>query len=120
MRSVSLPLRGKLVLLAQAEPFQSTYIAGALASAGATLLGPARTLAELTSLLGNLREVPNAAVIDVALLDAASTSLINQMRARGMAVVSTSSGARADGADFVAPFASFQIAEALEAQLMQC
>lgn len=113
------PLHGRMVLLAQGEPFQSEYIAMSLRGAGATVIGPARNTEELTSLLGKLRDVPSAAVIDAQLLDPTSRALLDQAGGVGMVVVSTASRGSLGDADFVAPFGGFQIVEAVAGRLAQ-
>jgi len=64
------PLDGKLVVLIEEDAPLAEYIGGGLNDSGAQIVGPARTVAEATTLLFRLRTRPLAAIVSMELFGA--------------------------------------------------
>lgn len=108
-----------LILLAEAEPFRADYLRHALHDAGNQLLGPVRAVAEGLALLGNLRERPAAAIVNLRLADGAALTLLDAIEAAGVPLLLIGEPGMAPPAHLahrpclLAPFASYQIVEAV-------
>lgn len=80
-----LPLAGKTVLVVEDEFFVGLEIAQTLESAGAEIVGPARTLEEAAELMSD--GTPDMAVLDVDLDGLYSFDLALDLQRRGIRVV---------------------------------
>jgi hypothetical protein len=119
------PLKDKLILLIEADGFLAGYIGGSIKADGAQVLGPARTVDEAKTLIGNLRQAPHAAVISVDILEAAASVLEEALAHMGIPVLLTLGTARKLPASLVsydvvtAPFAAYQVVHHLRVALAQ-
>jgi CheY-like chemotaxis protein len=86
-------LTGRRVLVVEDEALVAMLVEDALLDAGATVLGPAATVAEALALLER-EEPPHAAVLDLNLAGETSTPVADVLAARGVPfVVATGYGA---------------------------
>jgi len=119
----SLPAR-PLLLLAEAEPFRADYLRHALHDAGAQLLGPVRSVTEGLALLANLRERPAAAIVNLRLSDGSALPLLDALDAGGVPLLLIGEAGMAPPPHLatrpclLAPFASYQIVDAVRALLV--
>ncbi len=85
-------LSGRRVLVVEDEALVAMLVEDALLDAGASVIGPAATVAEALALLE--RESPEAAVLDLNLAGETSTPVADALAARGVPfVVATGYGA---------------------------
>ncbi len=112
-------LFGKLVLLIEEDGFFANYVGQAIISAGAQILGPARSCSEAEMLLGQLQVVPFAVVVSATLWDS-PTSRVGEALVRlnaPLLVLQKSSRnplPSLSGYDVLpAPFAAYQVVEYL-------
>jgi len=85
-------LTGRRILVVEDEALVAMLVEDALLDAGATVIGPAATVAEALALLE--RGVPSAAVLDLNLAGEPSTPIADALTARGIPfVVATGYGA---------------------------
>lgn len=86
-------LKGRRILVVEDEALVAMLVEDALLDAGATVLGPAATVAEALALLE--REAPpDAAVLDLNLAGETSTPVADALAARGLPfVIATGYGA---------------------------
>ncbi|MBX6742189.1 MAG: response regulator [Acetobacteraceae bacterium] len=85
-------LSGRRVLVVEDEALVAMLVEDALLDAGASVIGPAATVAEALALLE--REAPEAAVLDLNLAGETSTPVADALAARGVPfVVATGYGA---------------------------
>ncbi|MBX9701188.1 MAG: response regulator [Acetobacteraceae bacterium] len=86
-------LKGRRILVVEDEALVAMLVEDALLDAGASVLGPAATVAEALALLG--REAPpDAAVLDLNLAGETSTPVADALAARGLPfVIATGYGA---------------------------
>jgi hypothetical protein len=110
-----------LILLAEAEPFRADYLRNALHDAGAQLLGPVRGVAEGLALLARLRDRPAAAIVNLRLADGIALPLLDSLDDAGVPLLLIGEAGMTPPPDFaarpclLAPFASYQIVEAVRA-----
>lgn len=77
-------MRGTTVLVADQEDFESGYVSSALQLAGATVIGPLHSIAEVRALLAQ-EPAPRLAVLGCRLTDGPAWDLIETLRGRGIA-----------------------------------
>jgi CheY-like chemotaxis protein len=87
-------LTGRRVLVVEDEALVAMLVEDALLDAGASVIGPAATVAEALALLE--RETPEAAVLDLNLAGETSTPVADALAARGVPFV-VATGYGADG-----------------------
>jgi CheY-like chemotaxis protein len=87
-------LSGRRVLVVEDEALVAMLVEDALLDAGASVIGPAATVAEALALLE--RETPEAAVLDLNLAGETSTPVADALAARGVPFV-VATGYGADG-----------------------
>ncbi|MBV1799862.1 response regulator [Siccirubricoccus sp. G192] len=87
-------LTGRRVLVVEDEALVAMLVEDALLDAGASIIGPAATVAEALALLA--RERPEAAVLDLNLAGETSTPVADALAARGIPFV-VATGYGADG-----------------------
>lgn len=87
-------LTGQSVLVVEDEALVAMLVEDALLDAGATVLGPAATVAEALALLE--RETPHVAVLDLNLAGETSTPVADALALRGIPFV-VATGYGADG-----------------------
>lgn len=75
----SLPLRGRTILVVEDEQLVAMLIEDALLDAGATVIGPAATVAEALDLLGGT--LPDAAVMDMNLCGESAAPVADRLAA---------------------------------------
>jgi CheY-like chemotaxis protein len=87
-------LTGRRILIVEDEALVAMLVEDALMDAGATIIGPASTVAEALALLERDATLPNAAVLDLNLAGETSTPVADVLAARGVPfVVATGYGA---------------------------
>ncbi|WP_149538205.1 response regulator [Siccirubricoccus phaeus] len=85
-------LNGRRILVVEDEALVAMLVEDALLEAGATVLGPAATVAEALALIE--RDLPEVAVLDLNLAGETSTPVADVLAARGVPfVVATGYGA---------------------------
>ena len=81
-------LTGRRILVVEDEALVAMLVEDALVDAGATVIGPAATVAEALSLLASQGDSPpHAAVLDVNLAGEPSTPVADALAARGVPFV---------------------------------
>jgi hypothetical protein len=109
------PLEGTLVLLIEEHSFFAMYVGDALTSAGAQVLGPARTAAEAEALVLRLRVEPFAVVVSTNVYDADSGALGEALARLGSPLLLLQKSDRRLRPSYVghdvlrAPFGAYQI-----------
>ncbi|HYZ33920.1 MAG TPA: response regulator [Crenalkalicoccus sp.] len=88
-------LAGRRILVVEDEALVAMLVEDALLDAGASVLGPAATVAEALALLER-GEAPSAAVLDLNLAGETSTPVADVLAARGVPFV-VATGYGADG-----------------------
>ncbi len=87
-------LTGRRILVVEDEALVAMLVEDALLDAGATVMGPAATVAEALALLEREAEPPHAAVLDLNLAGETSTPVADVLARRGVPfVVATGYGA---------------------------
>lgn len=119
MFPAAIPHARALVLMAEAEPFRVEYLRHALHEAGIHLLGPVRNVAEGQALLGNLRDQPVAAIVNLRLEDGSALPLIEALDEADVPLLLIGEAGMApspllrDRAMLLAPFAAYQVVAAV-------
>lgn len=123
MDTMAKPLKGKLILLIEADRFLARYIGGSITDAGALILGPARTVVEANGLIGRLRQVPHAAVVSADIFEASGPVMNDEFARLGIPLLLTVTGARkllsssVNHNVLMTPFAAYQVVDHLRVVL---
>jgi hypothetical protein len=113
------PLAGQLVLLIEDDAFLSNYVGGALASAGAQIIGPARTSEEAELLIQRLRVSPQAVVASATVVGVNGEGFANALVGLGAPILLLKKDGRHPDPLFrcddvlTVPFAAYQVVESL-------
>jgi hypothetical protein len=113
------PLQGTLVLLIEEDSFSARYVGEVLVSAGAQIVGPARTALEAEALILRLRITPLAAVVSTNVFDAEGDGVSQALARLGAPLLLLQKGGRQLRPSFVrhdiltTPFAAYQIVDHL-------
>lgn len=113
------PLEGTLVLLIEEDFFLANYVGAVLTSAGAQVLGPARTVSEAETMVRSLSGMPLAAVISANLLhaeDGAAEAVLDRLGTPLLILQQDCRGPHLSAQRYdvlTAPFGAYQIVDHL-------
>jgi CheY-like chemotaxis protein len=117
-------LAGKVVLVAEDEYMLADAIEAAIRSAGGAVLGPFPTVVEALDNLARAERQPDAAALNISLLDGASYPVAAELQRRGVPFVFASASSIASiPASFARvplvakPYAAYQVVQALSSLL---